>query len=84
MRITLSGYLLGLPKSLRGSITYDNGTEFAQHHLINKITARKATSATPTALGRKVVLKMQSVACEDSCPAKPKYPTCPRVKSKPS
>ena len=42
VRITLSDYLLGLPKSLRGSITYDNGTEFAQHHLINKITGTQS------------------------------------------
>ena len=42
VRITLSRYLLGLHKSLRGSITYDNGTEFAQHHIINKITGTKS------------------------------------------
>jgi transposase, IS30 family len=42
VRITLCNYLLGLPKILRGSITYDNGTEFAQHHLINKITGTKS------------------------------------------
>jgi transposase, IS30 family len=42
VRITLCNYLLGLPKSLRGSITYDNGTEFAQHHLINKMTGTKS------------------------------------------
>jgi transposase, IS30 family len=42
VRVTLSDYLLGLPKSLRGSITYDNGTEFAQHHLINKMTGTQS------------------------------------------
>jgi len=38
VRHTLSDYLIGLPKSLCATITYDNGTEFAQHHLINKAT----------------------------------------------
>jgi transposase, IS30 family len=42
VRITLSDYLLGLPERLRGTITYDNGTEFAQHHLINKVTGTQS------------------------------------------
>jgi transposase, IS30 family len=42
VRLTLCRYLLGLPKSLRGSITYDNGTEFAQHYLVNKITSTQS------------------------------------------
>jgi transposase, IS30 family len=42
VRITLSDYLLGLPESLHGTITYDNGTEFAQHHLINKATGTQS------------------------------------------
>jgi transposase, IS30 family len=42
VRVTLSDYLLGLPKTLRSTITYDNGTEFAQHHLINKITGTQS------------------------------------------
>ena len=42
VRIRLCGHLLSLPKGLRGSITYDNGTEFAQHHIINKATGTKS------------------------------------------
>jgi transposase, IS30 family len=38
----LSDYLTSLPKALRGTITYDNGTEFAQHHLINKTTGTQS------------------------------------------
>lgn len=42
VRIKLSEHLLSLPAKLRRSITYDNGTEFAQHHLINKATGTKS------------------------------------------
>lgn len=42
VRIRLCGHLLSLPKGLRCSITYDNGTEFAQHHFINKATGIKS------------------------------------------
>ena len=42
MRLKMCEHFLGLPQSLRGSITYDNGTEFAQHHLINKATGTKS------------------------------------------
>jgi transposase, IS30 family len=42
VRMRLSEYLLTLPENLRRTITYDNGTEFAQHHLINKITGTQS------------------------------------------
>ena len=42
VRIKMCEHLLALPKKLRRSITYDNGTEFAQHHLINKATGTKS------------------------------------------
>lgn len=42
VRIRLSEYLMSLPKTLRNTITYDNGTEFAQHHLINKTTGTQS------------------------------------------
>jgi transposase, IS30 family len=42
VRLKMCEHLLSLPQSLRGSITYDNGTEFAQHHLINKATGTKS------------------------------------------
>ena len=42
VRIKMCEHLLALPKKLRRSITYDNGTEFAQHHLINQATGTKS------------------------------------------
>jgi transposase, IS30 family len=42
VRVTLSANLLSLHKSLCATITYDNGTEFAQHHLINKTTGTQS------------------------------------------
>ena len=42
VRIKMCEHLLALTKKLCRSITYDNGTEFAQHHLINKATGAKS------------------------------------------
>ncbi len=42
VRIAMCKHLLALPKKLRRSITYDNGTEFAQHHRINQATGTKS------------------------------------------
>ena len=42
VRLRICELFLSLPQSLRGSITYDNGTEFAQHHLVNKAAGTKS------------------------------------------
>jgi len=42
VRIKMCQHFLSLPEKLCRSITYDNGTEFAQHHLINQATGSKS------------------------------------------
>jgi transposase, IS30 family len=42
VRARITGHFLGLPQDLRATVTYDNGTEFAQHHLVNRATGIKS------------------------------------------
>ena len=42
VRLRLCEHFHSLPKRLRRSITYDNGTEFAQHHLVNQAAGTKS------------------------------------------
>jgi transposase, IS30 family len=42
VRHSLCGAFKGFPPKLRRSITYDNGTEFAQHHLVNATIGTKS------------------------------------------
>jgi IS30 family transposase len=41
-KINLCSILQKLPAKMRRSITYDNGTEFAQHHIVNHIVKTKS------------------------------------------
>jgi IS30 family transposase len=41
-RVSLCEILGKLPKNMRRTITYDNGTEFAQHHLVNQCLKTKS------------------------------------------
>ena len=41
-KTSLCSILQKLPKNMRRSITYDNGTEFAQHHIVNQIVKTKS------------------------------------------
>jgi IS30 family transposase len=42
VRLRLCEHFRSLPKCLRRSITYDNGSEFAQHHLVNAAVGTKS------------------------------------------
>ena len=59
-----------LPKSLRRTITFDNGTEFSYHHRLHKLSMR-TFSATPMRHGKKAALKTASEGCAAACPGKP-------------
>ena len=68
----LTDLFRALPKTLRRTITFDNGTEFAYHYrLINSRCA--PFSAMPMRRGKKAALKTPSAACDAGCREKPTW-----------
>ena len=67
----------GSERSNRGwrkSVTFDNGTEFAQHHGLHDHSASRPSSATRTPLGRRAASKTPSAACDGACPERQTSP----------
>ena len=84
VRIKMCEHLLALPKKLCRSITYDNGTEFAQHHLINKATGTKSYFCHTHSPWQKGGVENAIGRLRRCRTAKPKSQTCHRTKSQPS
>ena len=61
--------------NLRQTITFDNGTEFARHHLLHRLGI-ETFFCDPYAPGKKAASKTPSAACAASCRAKPTSPPC--------
>ena len=79
----LNRMLEPIPQPLRQTLTFDNGTEFAQH-----LKLRQLGIATyfcdPHALGKKAASKTPSAACAAACRAKPTSPPSRNTTSSPS
>jgi IS30 family transposase len=69
----LANLFAGLPPPLRQTVTFDNGTEFARHLLLQASRSRPS-SATPTRPGKRAASKMPSAECVASSPAPTQMP----------
>src|SRR5438034_9204704 len=65
-----------LPKFLRRTITFDNGTEFSYHYRLHKLSMR-TFFCDPHAPCRRAALKTPSDACAEDCRGKLIWPRCP-------
>ena len=68
----LTDLFRSLPKSLRRTITFDNGTEFAYHQRLHKFSMR-TFFCDPQPRGKKAALKTPSAACAAGCREKPTW-----------
>ena len=68
---TIARQLGKLPQTLRKTISFDNGTEFAEHHRLHNAIGVQTFFATPIAPGKKAAWKIPSGACDAPCHAKP-------------
>ena len=64
-----------MPKKLRQTVTFDNGTEFARHYRLHSL-AIDTFFAIPTRPGKRAASRTPSAGCGASCPAKPTSPHC--------
>ena len=70
---TLKNLLAPLPPAWRQSVTFDNGTEFAQHHQLHALGIQTFFCDTHSPW-QKAASKTPSVACAAPCLAKPTSP----------
>src|SRR5271167_4247728 len=67
----LRAWLAPLPGKLRRTITFDNGTEFAQHHQLNDELESEPSSAILTVPGKRAASRTRSAECDGLCLEKP-------------
>src|ERR1700722_6535477 len=67
---TIAHQLGALPQAMRKTISFDNGTEFAEHHRLHKTLGVQTFFCDPIVLGKKAAWKTPSVACDARYPAK--------------
>ena len=72
--------LENLPPRLRRTVTFDNGTEFAEHYQLTQRLGVKTFFCDAHKFGRKAASKTPSVAGTATYLAKPTSPPCgPRI-----
>jgi IS30 family transposase len=66
----LLAWFQALHPRLRRTITFDNGTEFAEHLALTEQLCMRTFFCAPTAPGKRAPSRMPSAGCGASCPAK--------------
>src|SRR6202790_4894133 len=67
---TIARQLGKLPQAMRKTISFDNGTEFAEHHRLHKTLGVQTFFCDPESPGKKAEWKTPSGAYDARCPAK--------------
>jgi IS30 family transposase len=70
-----------LPQAMRRSLTFDNGTEFARHELLNQTIGLATFFCDTHAPWQKGASRMPSVVCDGRCRARPTLPPSQRINS---
>jgi len=80
MSIVLTRWLSRVPKAMRRSITYDNGSENAERLRTNRVLVPVPGSASPTIAGSTVRWRIPSVSSEGSFPRRRTLLRSPRTR----
>ena len=80
----LIDHLGRLPAHLRRSLTWDRGSEMAQHSAITTALALPVSSATRTTHGSAAPTRTRTDCCANTCTRTPIWPRSPRTTSTPS
>ena len=78
---TIARQLGKLPQAMRKTVSFDNGTEFAEHHRLHQPSASKPSSAIPIAPGKRAASKTPSAAYDVHCRARPTSTPSPQPPS---